>query len=415
MKRWTDAKVAAQKPGAKRKQLSLGRGLYFIVEPWGAKYWRYRYKIDGAETRMKLGDYPAMGLAKAEEARNARAVETKAAREGHGPAPAAKAKVERAERLAVPTVADLSEEWLQRKGDASKTKAERRRTLRADVLPKIGAVRVGHIKRLHCKAVIDQIMNRDAPAQAAYAHKVMRAMFRYAVGQGYVEASPMESMPSPAPYKPKDRALSEGEVRAMFAALEESDISISARLCLEWQLVTAARPTEARTAGWREIDLSDPKQPTWTIPAARSKNRKPHIVYLSPAAAAILNEARLLKQGKNAPLFPGRNAGESLSFLAVTRAVKRLHGAIEAKLRDIAGKEDAELAPFTPHDLRRTAATLVTSLGFSRFIAGLLLNHTEASVTAIYDRNTYDEDKRLAWRALGERVAALKAAQPAKI
>jgi hypothetical protein len=112
MKRWTDAKLQAIKPSAKRGQFSLGRGLYFIVEPRGAKYWRYRYKIDGREVRMKLGDYPQMMLARAEGERNAKQAEARQARQGHGPAPAAKAKVEHAERLAAPTVAELAEEWL---------------------------------------------------------------------------------------------------------------------------------------------------------------------------------------------------------------------------------------------------------------------------------------------------------------
>jgi integrase len=147
----------------------------------------------------------------------------------------------------------------------------------------------------------------------------------------------------------------------------------------------------------------------WTIPAARSKNRKPHTVYLSDAALAVLDQARALREpGKNAPLFPGRKPGEPLSVLAVTRAVKRLHPAIEAKVREFSGKNHAEVDDFTLHDLRRTAASLVTSLGFSRFIAGLLLNHTDPSVTAIYDRNTYQNERRRAWAALGERVAALK-------
>lgn len=407
MKRWTDLKLRALKPSAQRRKLSLGRGLYFVVEPSGLKSWRYRYKVAGREAVVTLGGYPAIGLAAAEEARNRLSAEAQAARGGLGPAPAERAKVERAERLAEPTIEALAEEWLRRKGRAEKTRVERRRSLEHDVFPHIGALRVSHVKRLHIKAVIDRVVDRGALAQATYTHKVLRAMFRHAVGQGYLEMSPMQDMPAPAPYQPKDRALSETELRALFLALEESDVSLSARLCLEWQLLTAARPSEARLARWGEIEDN-----TWTIPASRSKNGKPHAVHISKALAEVLEQARTLRRpGKQAPLFPGREPKQPLSTLTVTRALARLHSAIQSKLRDLTRNDEAELASFTLHDLRRTAASLVTSLGFSRFTAGLLLNHTDRSVTAIYDRNTYEPEKRKAWEALGERVSVLKLAR----
>lgn len=419
MKRWTDAKLAAEKPGATRKQRALGRGLYFIVEPWGAKYWRYRYKIAGTETRMKLGPYPAIGLADAERLRNEKEREARVARAGEGPAPAVRAKVARAERLAAPTVAGLADVWLKRKRNkqgkplAPKTVLERRKLLDKDILPHIGVMKAGHITKNHCREIINEVIDRGAMGQAVQVHKALRALFLYAVAEGYIEASPMAGRPAPAPYIAKERALSEVEVRALFAALETSDVSCTVRQCIEWQLMTAARPSEARLATWAEINE---KTGTWTIPAERSKNRKPHIVYLSDALRSVLDAARATRgDGKHAALFPGRSEGKPLSDLAVTRALKRLHTTMQSKLRELTGDADAVLADFTQHDLRRTAATLVTNLGHSRFIAGLLLNHTDQSVTAIYDRNNYEAEKRQAWRALGERVASLKGAVAAHI
>lgn len=419
-KAWTDAKLKAIKPKENRQQFSLGRGLYFIVEHSGSKYWRYRYKIGAIESRMKLGDYPVMGLADAEQARNEKRTEAAGARRGECPPPALKAKTEIANRLKEPTVSDLADEWLRRKkvketgkSLSERTIAERRYCLNHDILPFIGVMRAIHVTHEHCRKIIDKIEDRGSIGQAVHVHKALRAMFRYALGRRYLPASPMEGMDSPAPYVPKERNLSDIEVQAFFEALEESDVSPMVQFCIEWQLLTATRPSETRLATWGEINEANV---TWTIPPERSKNRKPHVVYLSAEALAVLEHARPLRQsGKSAPLFPGRLEGKSLSLLAVTRAIKRLLPAIEIKVRELSHDDDAELAVFTPHDLRRTAATLVTKLGFSRFTAGLLLNHTDQSVTRIYDQNDYEDEKRKAWRALGERVAALKSGVAAKI
>jgi integrase len=58
----------------------------------------------------------------------------------------------------------------------------------------------------------------------------------------------------------------------------------------------------------------------------------------------------------------------------------------------------------TPHDLRRTAASHMTSLGISRLVVSKILNHAEPGVTAVYDRHSYDSEKRAALAAWGARL-----------
>lgn len=63
---------------------------------------------------------------------------------------------------------------------------------------------------------------------------------------------------------------------------------------------------------------------------------------------------------------------------------------------------------WTPHDLRRTAATLMTALGVLPEVAEKCLNHTEESrVKRTYQRYSYESEKREAWRLLGERLDLL--------
>ena len=62
---------------------------------------------------------------------------------------------------------------------------------------------------------------------------------------------------------------------------------------------------------------------------------------------------------------------------------------------------------FRQHDLRRTAASHMTGMGISRLVVGKILNHVETGVTAIYDRHSYDQEKRQALEAWGARVEEL--------
>ncbi len=52
-----------------------------------------------------------------------------------------------------------------------------------------------------------------------------------------------------------------------------------------------------------------------------------------------------------------------------------------------------------PHDLRRTAASNMTALGINRLVVSKILNHVESSITAIYDRYSYEQEKRFAMEA----------------
>ena len=65
------------------------------------------------------------------------------------------------------------------------------------------------------------------------------------------------------------------------------------------------------------------------------------------------------------------------------------------------------LEHFTPHDLRRTAASHMTGMGISRLVVSKILNHAESGVTAVYDRHSYDNEKREALDAWAARVDTL--------
>ncbi|HKF93306.1 MAG TPA: tyrosine-type recombinase/integrase [Gammaproteobacteria bacterium] len=63
--------------------------------------------------------------------------------------------------------------------------------------------------------------------------------------------------------------------------------------------------------------------------------------------------------------------------------------------------EDLGLADLTPHDLRRTAASHMTGMGISRLVVAKILNHAESGITVVYDRHSYDAEKRQTLNAWG--------------
>lgn len=401
---WTDSKIQALKPQPARYSKRIGRGLYLFVEPTGTKIWRLRYTVNGRTEQLKLGEYPNLTLSKARVQADVRQDEAKAARKGDSATPAQKARSQTAEKLAVPTVTQLAKKWISLRG-GPKTKAKRRHDIDKDVIPVIGTMRVNHVTKGHCLEIIDRPVSRGALAQANELFKILRALLRYAVACDYMDKSPMVGIEPPSKYVPKTRHLDENELLALFASINDSRISEASRLCIEWQILTAVRPTEAREARWSEIIGNK-----WIIPADRVKNSKEHTIYLSSAAQSVLEKIAELRQDIDDPvLFPGVTEGKALSNLTVTRALYRLQKRMQTKLREITGNEFQLLQPFTLHDLRRTAATTVTRLGFSRFVAGMLLNHThqDNSVTAIYDQHDYEKEKTEAWEKLGEYISSL--------
>ena len=147
-------------------------------------------------------------------------------------------------------------------------------------------------------------------------------------------------------------------------------------LALPFVLFTAQRPGEVRDAQWSDFDLNTG---WWTLPAERTKNALSHRVPLTPQAIAILEEARELSASE-VYVFAVKS-DRPLTKAAMSRAVAR-------------NRAHFEIDHFTPHDLRRTAATRMTSLGVMPAVVSKILNHKEQGVTAVYDRHSYDAEKR---------------------
>jgi len=139
---------------------------------------------------------------------------------------------------------------------------------------------------------------------------------------------------------------------------------------------------------WADIDRD-----WWTIPASVAKNRLQHWVPLSPQALAILEELRPVTGPSEWVLESPRKPGEPLGSINYATV----------RIRKASGVD------FAPHDLRRTAASYMTSMGISRLVVAKILNHVERGITAVYDRYSYDADKRRALTRWGDRLEVILA------
>jgi integrase len=254
-----------------------------------------------------------------------------------------------------------------------------------------------HFKPLHGMA-IDQITRRDVAARiakittengspsAAKARATLSAMYAWALGHGLCEANPVVGTIAPENVQPRERVLSDSEIVALWRVCGDDDIGRVIKLLL----LTAQRRSEVGGMRWSEIDMDTG---TWTLPAARSKNRRAHTLPLPQMALDII---------ATVPRMVGRDQvfGERAE-LGFTRWGAK--GDLDARLGD-------KVAAWTLHDLRRTAATRMADIGVQPHVIEAALNHIsghKAGVAGIYNRSSYEREVRAALALWADHVRAL--------
>ena len=355
-------------------------GFGLRIYPTGKKAFVLSYRSGGRKRLLTIGQYGPITLA---EATN-RAKKTLATvLDGDDPVEARRAKAQAA------TVNELAREYIDLYAKRHKRTWEKdEAALQKDVLPVLGVQRLENVNRRDIATLLDRIVQRGSPVQANRTLACVRRMFNFAVERGLMDVSPASHIRAPSPEKPRMRVLSDDEIAAFWQALhEDTVISEPMRRAMALILLTAQRPGEV--AGMRADEIDGH---WWTIPAERAKNGIEHRVPLTETALAKINESPTyyIVSAK-----PGRPLGVS----SIDRALKRL---INQKGWD----------SFTPHDLRRTAATRLGELGFNRLIQDKILNHKDNSMGGIYDRYSYDNEKRAALDAWDRKLRQIVTGKP---
>ena len=385
--RLTDVAVRVAKPHARARKLTDGGGLYLLVQPGGAKLWRYRYRIGGVENVFAIGDYPAVTLA---EAREARAHARELVQRGLHPA-----QQRRADRLLTVEIAQNSfqavgQEWMgQNKPYWSATYARQVRiVLEADVFPHVGARPLPEVSAAHVLAILRRVHGRGATSIAVLIRQWVSAIFRFGVATLRAEHDPAAALRGALRRPPVQHktAFALEPLRVLLDTVRSSGATVPVRLALQMLALTFVRPGELRHARWEEFDLD---AGLWRIPGHRMKMREAHLVPLSSQALALLVQLRALASS-DVFLFPNiRDPQRVMSMTTLNRCLERL---------GFGGR-------FSAHAFRATASTALNELGFSGDLIERQLAHRERnSVRASYNHATHLPARRVMLQAWADLV-----------
>lgn len=390
-----------------------------LLEAGGRRVARfsYRFQIDHKRAEMRLGTWPDVSLADVRAKRDqARAL----VRQGKDPREIAREEKAAGERIKAETAAKLTlkgafEKWevLHLKRAYKDQGVETRRIFEKDVFPTLGNLALENLTRRHIATCVDTALERGAPRSAQMLLVYLRQLCRWSVTRGYLENDPSAAFAKSSikTNGPRERVLSATEVRTLSALLPAAGLPPWASPAIWLILATACRVGELLSASWAEFDL---ERREWLIPAEHTKNNRAHVVDLSPFALEQL--AHLAKLRTGPWLVSGRliaKPGETpkpIDDKALTRLLKdrqRAEGDLPLQNRTTTHPQSLILpgGNWTPHDLRRSSATMMQGLGVLPAVIEKCLNHTEANrMVQVYQRHDYRAERRDAFNRLGHHL-----------
>lgn len=459
MARLTVRAIDAAKPGTKWYTLTVDRGLYLRVSPFGEKVWVVRYVVAGKQVQARLAKHYGhtgdsfMTLAQA-VAENAKIQAL--ARDGLD-FQQQRAELDRVrEQLAATaraaslaagkSVEEMFEAWLADGVSRKDGNAELRRSFKKDVLPAIGTIAIKDLTEHHLRSLLRNIVARGANATAVRIYRGCVQLFSWAEKRQpwrglMIEGNPVELLDIAKIVssefeidEERSRVLSYAEILELwniFARMEADylraankrsaprPLKRTSQLALWISLSTLCRIGELLMTEWKHIDL---ERGTWFIPkhnvkGARGK-KQDHLIYLSPFAQRQF-EALHEISGHSTWCFPAREATVGDSHVDV-KSVSKQVGDRQARfkvrkpLKNRKNDDTLVLAAgasgdWTPHDLRRTGATLMQKMGVSLDVIDRCQNHVLAGgkVRRAYLHHDYAEETQIAWRQLGDRLTSI--------
>ena len=293
--------------------------------------------------------------------------------------------------------------------------AEIERALAKDAWPVIGHKLVADIRRPHLLDVLDAIKGRGTLAAANKALGYLTRLFDYAVKRELIAVNPASLLTrkddAGGADGERDRVLSNDELRAWPGAVERAGLVDAVREALYVLLGTAARSGELLRARRADFDMD---ARTWRIPEAHSKNGKPHMIYLNDWVLPHVQALLALSAGSEWLMpdsrDPAQPAARATLINATSDRQRQFYPDRKVDGRSLNYPHALELGNerWTPHDLRRTAATVMGDAGVLPDVIDRALNHVERNkVRRTYQRQVLWDEQRAAWVRLGQRLQAL--------
>lgn len=400
----TETKLRALKPKDKLYKVPDRDGLYVAVTPSGAVSFRYNYSLNGRQETVTFGRHGIGGITLA-EAREALHHAKKMVAQGKSPAREKardKTRVKDAE-----TFGAWADKWLKAHPMAESTRDMRRSCYERELKPKFGSLKMEEINHEDLRALTDAIVARGAPATAVHAREILMLVYRYAAERGHKVENPADMVrpTSIARFEARDRALSPEEIGLFYDYLERTAAGPQFKAACKLLLLTMVRKGELSGAKWSEISFTDA---LWTIPKERMKRRNPHLVFLSTQALDLLVALKTFAGGSDFVLPSRYSPALPMSSATLNRILDLCWTRAQADGR--------ALGKFGPHDLRRTASTLLHEAGYNSDFIEKCLAHEQKGVRAVYNKAEYREQRKAMlqdwadmidrWTAKARRAAA---------
>ncbi|MBH9577859.1 tyrosine-type recombinase/integrase [Inhella proteolytica] len=306
------------------------------------------------------------------------------------------------------------------------------------VFPRIGDLAAADLTRSDLMAVLDARKAAGTLRTANVLFSDLRQMLDFAADREIIPANPLAGVKRKkvgGKDTERDRVLSDIELRQLWAALPSARLNPRSRCALGLILATGARAGEVTGATWADshadrsrtdtlraiaeaaetkFGIVDLKARTWHLPD--TKNQRAHTIHLSDFAMTFLLELAGLREldesGESSPwLFPDRSRRQPVCVKSLGKQIADRQRPAEKRMSGRSKNTEALLlpgGPWTLHDLRRTAGTLMARLGISGDVIDECLNHKiESRVRRVYVHDRREADQARAFDALGVQLSAL--------
>src|SRR5262245_58396409 len=302
--------------------------------------------------------------------------------------------------VAADKFAAVADEWLKRDQAHNRSHDEVKRVIDRDVNPQWDERLISSITRRDVLDLIDGIADRGALTYARRVHAHLHRLFRWSVGRGVIDNNPVANLPKPGAVVKRDRVLNDAELAVAWKAASQIEWPFGPLFRL--LILTGARREEIGALRWSELRGDEIE-----LDGARTKNGKPHTIPLSTTAVALIEGLPRIAESEFAFTTTGATPVSGWS------KAKALLDEQAAKIKD-----GRPLPGWRVHDLRRSVATGMQKLGISLQVVEAVLGHvsgSRAGVVGVYQRHTYDAEKKAALEAWAQHVAAIVAGKPAKV
>ncbi|HXX82883.1 MAG TPA: tyrosine-type recombinase/integrase [Casimicrobiaceae bacterium] len=387
----TDTAVRNAKPKIRPYKLADGDGMYLLVQPSGAKYWRWKYRYAGREKLLALGVYPITRLA---DARTARDAARRQLKDDIDPGAARKAKKAEARLRGKNTFEAIAREWHGKMVDVwSPSHAGAvMASLEENIFPDLGRQPIAEITAPELLVTLRKMERREALEQARKVKQRCGMIFRYAVASGLAERDPSQDLRGALKTRKASHypAIPFAELPAFIDAIDQSGATQQTRLAIDALLYCFVRTNELRGARWDELDFKDA---VWRIPAARMKMAEQHLVPLSRQTLAVFKQLRELN-GRGPLVFP--NQADHSKPMSENTVLYAIHDA-------------GYKGRMCGHGFRHLASTTLNEAGFRSDVIERQLAHSDGNkVRAAYNHAQHLPERKRMMQAWADMVDAAR-------